>query len=98
MGNVAHCTDTVLTKYIPSVLSAMIAGLEDNLDHKGEQPRVYSDRLLHGRVADEVALEAMQGLGKLVARVPREHIDRIFVNILLRVRPCFEKVGDFPNH
>jgi len=74
MGNVAHCTDAILTKYIPSVLSAMIAGLEDNLDHK-----------------DEVALEAMQGLGKLVARVPREHIERIFVNILLRVRPCFEK-------
>lgn len=36
MGNVAHCTDAVLTKYIPSVLSAMIAGLEDNLDHKGK--------------------------------------------------------------
>lgn len=41
---------------------------------------------------DEVALEAMNGLNKLSARVARRQLEAILVNVLLRLRPCFEKV------
>ncbi len=45
-----------------------------------------------GDQKDETALEAMQGLNKLSARLPRLHLDKILVSVLLRIRPCFEKV------
>lgn len=74
MGYVSHCGDAVFEKYTQTVLSAMMAGLEDPTDHK-----------------DEVAFEAMQGLGRLTTRVSRSHIEKIMVYIMLRIKPCFEK-------
>lgn len=90
----AHCADNVLDRYTQAVLSAMMAGLEDPTDHKGYIVFFCSnlDSLFMSAVLDEVALEAMQGLGRLTVRVPNEQIERILVYILLRIRPCFEKV------
>lgn len=44
-----------------------------------------------GDTAEEVALEAMKGLAKVVHKVDKLHVDRILINILLRIRSCFEK-------
>jgi hypothetical protein len=41
---------------------------------------------------DEVALEAINGLNKLSVRLPTKQLESILVNVLLRLRPCFEKV------
>ena len=41
---------------------------------------------------DEITLEAMNGLSKILAVIQEEHIRAILINIALRIRPCFEKV------
>ncbi|KFD65737.1 hypothetical protein M514_13667 [Trichuris suis] len=40
---------------------------------------------------DEIVFEAMQGLSKLASRASKEQIERLLVNVILRIRPCFEK-------
>jgi len=42
---------------------------------------------------DEITLEAMSGLSKVLAKLDENHVRQILINICLRVRPCFEKVG-----
>jgi hypothetical protein len=46
---------------------------------------------------DQVALEAMQALNKLSTRIRAEQMQQILVSVLLRIRPCFEKVS-FPRY
>lgn len=41
---------------------------------------------------DEVTLEAMNGLSKILAVIDESHIRAILINVALRIRPCFEKV------
>ena len=41
---------------------------------------------------DDITLEAMSGLSKILAEIDESHIRAILINISLRIRPCFEKV------
>ena len=41
---------------------------------------------------DEITLESMSGLSKVLAKLDENHVRQILINICLRVRPCFEKV------
>ena len=40
----------------------------------------------------ELTLEAMAGLSKILAVVDESNVRHIFINICLRIRPCFVKV------
>ncbi|KAK3746766.1 hypothetical protein QZH41_013595 [Actinostola sp. cb2023] len=40
---------------------------------------------------DEITLESMSGLSKVLAKLDENHVRQILINICLRVRPCFEK-------
>lgn len=40
---------------------------------------------------DDITLEAMKGLSKILAKVEEDNIRAILINISLRIRPCFEK-------
>ncbi|KAK6107053.1 hypothetical protein QQG55_26690 [Brugia pahangi] len=40
---------------------------------------------------DEIAMEAVNALNKLSTRVPNAHLENILPNVLLKLRPCFEK-------
>lgn len=40
---------------------------------------------------NELTLEAMAGLSKILAVVDESNVRHIFINICLRIRPCFEK-------
>ena len=42
---------------------------------------------------DEITLEAMSGLSKILSSVDETQIRAILINISLRIRPCFEKVS-----
>jgi len=42
---------------------------------------------------DEITLEAMSGLAKILAKLDENNVRQILINICLRIRPCFEKVG-----
>ena len=44
-------------------------------------------------VNDEITLEAMNGLSKILVVISEEHVRAILINIALRIRPCFEKVS-----
>ena len=44
---------------------------------------------------DEITLEAMGGLSKILDSVDETQIRAILINISLRIRPCFEKVNYF---
>jgi hypothetical protein len=59
-----------------SVVSAMIAGMDDKED-----------------VDDFITLEAMEGLSRFIAEIDEEQIRGVLINVALRIRPCFEKVG-----
>ena len=41
----------------------------------------------------DLTLEAMAGLSKILAVVDDNNVRHIFINICLRIRPCFEKVS-----
>ena len=41
---------------------------------------------------DEITLEAMSGLAKILAKLDENNVRQILINICLRIRPCFEKV------
>lgn len=64
-----------MQKYSTTVLSAMMAGMDDKDD-----------------LEDDITLEAMSGLSKILAEIDESHIRAILINISLRIRPCFEKV------
>ena len=42
---------------------------------------------------DEITLESMSGLAKILAKLDENNVRQILINICLRIRPCFEKVG-----
>ena len=65
-----------MQKYSTTVLSAMMAGMDDKDD-----------------LEDDITLEAMSGLSKILAEIDESHIRAILINISLRIRPCFEKVS-----
>ena len=62
-------------KYCTTVLSAMMAGMDDKED-----------------MDDDITLEAMSGLSRILMKIDEANIRPILVNIALRIRPCFEKV------
>jgi hypothetical protein len=41
---------------------------------------------------DDITLESMIGLTKIIALIDENNVRPILINILLRIRPCFEKV------
>ncbi len=43
----------------------------------------------------DLTLEAMAGLSKILAVVDESNVRHIFINICLRIRPCFVKVWCF---
>lgn len=42
---------------------------------------------------DEITLESMSGLAKILAKLDENNVRQILINICLRIRPCFEKVS-----
>jgi len=44
-------------------------------------------------VDDVITLEAMSSLSRILGQVTENDIQAILINITLRIRPCFEKVG-----
>ena len=40
----------------------------------------------------EIILESMIGLTKIIALIDENDVRPILINVLLRIRPCFEKV------
>ena len=40
---------------------------------------------------DDITLESMNGLTKIIALIDENNVRPILINILLRIRPCFEK-------
>ena len=41
---------------------------------------------------DDITLEAMSGLSRVLAKINESDIRAILINVALRIRPCFEKV------
>jgi hypothetical protein len=42
---------------------------------------------------DYITVESMDGLSKIIALIDENNVRPILINILLRIRPCFEKVS-----
>ena len=41
---------------------------------------------------DDITVEAMSGLSRVLTEIDESHIRAILINVALRIRPCFEKV------
>ncbi|XP_067055526.1 maestro heat-like repeat-containing protein family member 1 [Acropora muricata] len=74
LGNISSVEDSQLEKYSTTILSAMMAGMDDKDDQD-----------------DEITLESMSGLAKILAKLDENNVRQILINICLRIRPCFEK-------
>ncbi|XP_013392835.1 maestro heat-like repeat-containing protein family member 1 isoform X1 [Lingula anatina] len=74
LGNVSSVGSEQVQKFSTTVLSAMMAGMDDKDD-----------------IDDDITLEAMEGLSKLLEQINESHIRAILINISLKIRPCFEK-------
>jgi len=74
LGNVASLGKSVVQSHSTTILSAMMAGLDDKDD-----------------LNDDITLESMNGLAKIIALIDESNVRPILINILLRIRPCFEK-------
>ncbi|XP_077982268.1 maestro heat-like repeat-containing protein family member 1 [Glandiceps talaboti] len=74
LGNIASVGSLQVQKFCTTVLSAMMAGMDDKEDPD-----------------DDITLEAMSGLTKILAEIDENNIRAILINITLRIRPCFEK-------
>lgn len=74
--NEHSCFLPQLEKYSTTILSAMMAGMDDKDDTE-----------------DEITLESMSGLAKILAKLDENNVRQILINICLRIRPCFEKVS-----
>lgn len=77
LGNISSVEDSQLEKYSTTILSAMMAGMDDKDD-----------------MEDEITLESMSGLAKILAKLDENNVRQILINICLRIRPCFEKDKD----
>ena len=76
LGNVASLGKEEVQKHSTTILSAMMAGLDDKDD-----------------LNDDITFESMNGLTKIIALIDENNVRPILINILLRIRPCFEKVN-----
>ncbi|XP_078493526.1 maestro heat-like repeat-containing protein family member 1 isoform X2 [Ciona intestinalis] len=76
LANVIFTSSEQIDRYSASVISALMAGMDDKDDYD-----------------DTISLEAMSGLAKFLSKVERTNIASVFVNMCLRVRPCFEKAN-----
>ena len=47
---------------------------------------------------DLITMEAMSGLSRIFSQIDEGHVRPILINIALRIRPCFEKVGNETMH
>ncbi|XP_031575321.1 maestro heat-like repeat-containing protein family member 1 [Actinia tenebrosa] len=74
LGNVSSAGDNKVEQHSTTILSAMMAGMDDKDDPE-----------------DEITLESMSGLSKVLAKLDENNVRQILINICLRVRPCFEK-------
>ncbi|KAL3859489.1 hypothetical protein ACJMK2_009708 [Sinanodonta woodiana] len=74
LGNVASVGTNQVQKYSTTVLSAMMAGMDDKEDPE-----------------DDITIEAMSGLSRILTEIDESHIRAILINVALRIRPCFEK-------
>ncbi|XP_071959367.1 maestro heat-like repeat-containing protein family member 1 [Antedon mediterranea] len=74
LGNIASAGEDQVQKYCTTVLSAMMAGMDDKEDPE-----------------DNITLESMSGLSRILTQIDESSIRPILVNITLRIRPCFEK-------
>ncbi|XP_033117617.1 maestro heat-like repeat-containing protein family member 1 isoform X2 [Anneissia japonica] len=74
LGNIASTGEDQVQKYCTTVLSAMMAGMDDKEDPE-----------------DNITLESMSGLSRILTQIEESSIRPILVNITLRIRPCFEK-------
>lgn len=74
LGNVASLPDDQIARHATTVLSAMMAGMDDRDDPH-----------------DDITLEAMKGLSKILPKLEEDNVRSILINISLRIRPCFEK-------
>ncbi|XP_033626005.1 maestro heat-like repeat-containing protein family member 1 isoform X2 [Asterias rubens] len=74
LGNIASLGPNQAQKYCTTVLSAMMAGMDDKED-----------------TDDQILLESMTGLSRIIVKIDESNIRPILVNIALRIRPCFEK-------
>ncbi|XP_064639982.1 maestro heat-like repeat-containing protein family member 1 isoform X2 [Lineus longissimus] len=77
LGNVASVGAEQVQKFSTTVLSAMMAGMDDKEDPE-----------------DDITLEAMSGLSKILSQIDESNIRAILINVALRIRPCFEKDKD----
>lgn len=74
LGNISSLGKEEVQKHSTTILSAMMAGLDDKDD-----------------LNDDITLESMNGLTKIIALIDENNVRPILINILLRIRPCFEK-------
>ncbi|XP_071811966.1 maestro heat-like repeat-containing protein family member 1 isoform X2 [Apostichopus japonicus] len=74
LGNISSLGSSLVQKYCTTVLSAMMAGMDDKEDPE-----------------DDITLESMSGLSKILKEIAESNVRPILVNIALRIRPCFEK-------
>ncbi|XP_071092263.1 maestro heat-like repeat-containing protein family member 1 [Haliotis cracherodii] len=75
LSNVASVGKDQVQKYSTTILSAMMAGMDDK-----EDPN------------DDITIEAMSGLSRIMSEIDESHIRAILINVALKIRPCFEKV------
>ncbi|XP_039269337.2 maestro heat-like repeat-containing protein family member 1 [Styela clava] len=77
-----------------------IRGLANVVGSSPEQVERYGTSVLSAMMSgmddkhdldDSIALEAMTGLERFLTEVKNTNIHSIFVNLCLRIRPCFEK-------
>ncbi|VDD86087.1 unnamed protein product [Enterobius vermicularis] len=77
-----------------------VRGLGDLAACSSENLKKYSERAIQasmrglddsGDRRDEAAMESLNALNKLASRVDDEHLNSILSNVLLKLRPCFEK-------
>ena len=71
LGNMAGLGRDKLQQHSTTLVSAMMAGLDD--------------------MDESITLEAMIGLTKTLAMLDERDVRPILINVLLRIRPCFDK-------
>ncbi len=42
---------------------------------------------------DDITIEAMSGLSRILSEIDESHIRAILINVALKIRPCFEKAS-----
>ena len=77
-----------------------IRGLGNIASHNQQLVQTFSTTVLSAMMSgmddkedpdDYITMEAMSGLSKIIAKIDEGHVRPILVNIILRIRPCFEK-------